>query len=350
MIVEAEEYETMTQTLELTGELEMPAGYTWRPATLDDVPALFATLQAVNQAEQLGMHSTEADLAREFDDPWSDPATDSLVGLAPDGTLAILGRTYVNPSPVPRADERRAFWDLDVHPAHRNFGLEAPVLAWLEARARQKLAAVAASHPAPAAQVLRTGTPASGTERRRLLEQHGYSIIRRFYRMLRDLALPIPPVTLPEGVRLRRFTPADSQPAWEVFNQAFSDHWGYEPMTRPEWDNFIVGRSSFRPDLTWLAFAGDEVVAISINRIEQEVVDGAFQPVGWVGSLGVVRAWRKRGLATALLCQSMRAFAHADLDTAGLGVDSENVTGALAIYERLDFKVARESIAYQKEA
>ena len=72
------------------------------------------------------------------------------------------------------------------------------------------------------------------------------------------------------------------------------------------------------------------------------------QREGWIQDLGVRRAWRKRGVASALLCQSMRAFKAAGLDYAMLGVDTENPTCALRLYERLGFAQVKRFINFEK--
>jgi ribosomal protein S18 acetylase RimI-like enzyme len=50
--------------------------------------------------------------------------------------------------------------------------------------------------------------------------------------------------------------------------------------------------------------------------------------------LGVRPAWRKRGLATALLRHIFRDFQQRGATRVGLGVDGENTTGAVRLYER----------------
>ena len=55
---------------------------------------------------------------------------------------------------------------------------------------------------------------------------------------------------------------------------------------------------------------------------------------GYTDLLGVRREYRGRGIAQALLADAMRRFAAAGMDRASLDVDSENPTGALALYEQ----------------
>jgi ribosomal protein S18 acetylase RimI-like enzyme len=58
------------------------------------------------------------------------------------------------------------------------------------------------------------------------------------------------------------------------------------------------------------------------------------EAMGWIRSLGVVREARGRGLGGLLLRQAFAAFAARGRDTVGLGVDTENTTGAPELYAR----------------
>ena len=49
--------------------------------------------------------------------------------------------------------------------------------------------------------------------------------------------------------------------------------------------------------------------------------------------MSVRRPWRRRGLARALVAESLRALRDAGMTSAVLGVDADNPTGALGVYE-----------------
>lgn len=68
----------------------------------------------------------------------------------------------------------------------------------------------------------------------------------------------------------------------------------------------------------------------------------------WIGELGVRQPWRRRGLATAMLNHSMRAFKTEGLDFATLGVDTENPTNALGVYQQVGFSTVRRSVSFAK--
>jgi len=62
---------------------------------------------------------------------------------------------------------------------------------------------------------------------------------------------------------------------------------------------------------------------------------------GWKNQLGVQRLWRNRGMATSWLYLCMIALKFRYLDDAALGVDAENLIGALQLNERLEFEQFR---------
>jgi len=69
---------------------------------------------------------------------------------------------------------------------------------------------------------------------------------------------------------------------------------------------------------------------------------------GWLDHVSVRRPWRRRGLASALIAESLRAIRDAGMTDAALGVDAENPTGALRVYENLGFRRARTGVSYRK--
>jgi ribosomal protein S18 acetylase RimI-like enzyme len=72
-------------------------------------------------------------------------------------------------------------------------------------------------------------------------------------------------------------------------------------------------------------------------------------PTGWVSGLGVRRPWRKRGLGLALLRVAFREFHARDVRKVSLGVDAQNITGALRLYEKAGMHVIRQFDIYEKE-
>ena len=101
----------------------------------------------------------------------------------------------------------------------------------------------------------------------------------------------------------------------------------------------------YDPRFWFVAMDGDQMAGICICRR----VDAEDPECGWVNALGVRRDWRKRGVGYALLKQSFAAFYADGRKRAGLGVDSQNLTGALRLYERAGMHVQRQFDQYEKE-
>ena len=55
-----------------------------------------------------------------------------------------------------------------------------------------------------------------------------------------------------------------------------------------------------------------------------------------------------RGLAQALMLSSLRILEEQGMTEAALGVDTENISGALRLFERCGFRPARSGAIYRK--
>jgi ribosomal protein S18 acetylase RimI-like enzyme len=332
-------------TQDFSSTLVLPAApalpeYEFRPLRRDDVPALYELLLAAERADDRNLVQTLEDLQREFDDPWSRAEVDTLAAFTPAGQLAALARTFQNPQPE---GEVRCYLSVEAHPSHRLNGLEDALLGWAEDRGQQRLL-----QASDAARVLRFGIQETQTKRQAQLRQRGFSPVRYFYRMQRELSEPIAAVQLPGDLALRTYTPDLSEAVHAAFNEAFRDHWSFDPVSDEDWQMFFVERASFRPDLTYLVMCGNEVAGFSLNGVSPEENARRGRSEGWIEELAVRRPWRKRGVATALLCAAMHAFKAENLQHAMLGVDTENLSGALRVYERVGFKPVKRFVTFQK--
>ena len=129
--------------------------------------------------------------------------------------------------------------------------------------------------------------------------------------------------------------------------EVFRDHWGSVDDSEASFERM---RTDPRRDMSlWVvAWEGDEIIGQSLNRIDHEANAELGLRRGWVSSVGVRRAWRRRGIARALVAESLRVLRDVGMTTAGLGVDAENPHGALGMYESVGFSVARTERVYRK--
>jgi ribosomal protein S18 acetylase RimI-like enzyme len=183
-----------------------------------------------------------------------------------------------------------------------------------------------------------------------LHEAFGFRPARWYVNMRRGLGEPLPAAPVPPGLEVRVYEPGRAEAVRVAHNEAFADHWGSEPITAETWGHDFVGDPYFRPDLSFVACAEDEIAGYAVNYVAEADWAASGVREGWIGQVGVRRPWRRRGLGTALLVRSMEAFQAAGLESARLDVDTENPTGALGLYERAGFRSIRRTVRLQRPA
>jgi mycothiol synthase len=230
----------------------------------------------------------------------------------------------------------------EVRPDWRRRGLGTALLHWVESRQ----ARVAATHPAGEKR-LQSWANEREAGRLALLEANGYSIARYGFEMERPNLDDIPDLPLPAGIELRPAREEELRRYWETEVEVFRDHWGAIDDSE---ESFEQMRGDPRRDLSlWvIAWQGDELVGQVLNRINHEANAELGVRLGWVNSVGVRRAWRRQGIARALVAESLRVLRDAGMTSAGLGVDAENPHGALGVYEASGFRVVRTDRVYRK--
>ncbi len=316
---------------------------TWRPLRSGDEPG-WAQLLADAQKVDGGLeHHGAEDLAEELGTPWLDPEQDTVVGLDRHGRARAFGCVELRPGDV---TELRCYAWGCVHPDWRGRGIGRQLLGWSLARAREKAATRRAELDpgVPARFTVMLEQDASAT--RRLLQAAGLTSRRFFFVMRRELAQPAPDVALPAGLRLEPWSALLDEQVLAAHNEAFTEHWGWQPWTAQAWQQWQSGSKDFRPDWSFVVLDGQEVAGYTMacGRESEWAAQGFTE--GWTNLVGVRRPWRGRGLAGALLTASLHAFQAAGLQYAGLDVDAENASGAVGLYERLGYQQRHRQEVY----
>ncbi|HEX6335789.1 MAG TPA: GNAT family N-acetyltransferase [Jiangellaceae bacterium] len=181
-------------------------------------------------------------------------------------------------------------------------------------------------------------------EYERALAANGFLAKRRFSRMRIDLApdRPFPPA--PAGVELEPFDPATDWEEWySIYDASFAEHWGHDRTSLADFRASVTAMD--RPELDRWRFARVDGhrsgVCQTSGRYSEN--DG-----GWILNLGVLREARGRGVGRYLLEHALASYAADGRTWAGLGVDTENVTGALRLYESVGMSPALQIDAYER--
>jgi mycothiol synthase len=170
-----------------------------------------------------------------------------------------------------------------------------------------------------------------------LFRGRGYEEVRRFFEMAIDLEGPPPEPEVPGGLALDGFREVDARAFHAATVEAFEDHWEWHATPFDEW--WEQRRSNDR-SLWFVVRDGDEIAAIVRNELREKA--------GYVGIIGVRRAWRGRGLGKALLQRSFREIWERGLARVTLHVDAESPTGATKLYESVGMHVENETVTYER--
>lgn len=321
----------------------LPEGVRLRPyAGEPDIPKIAELVNRELEHDGVPSRWPEEDVAANYRhaSEMFDPARDVTIAEHDGQVIGYGERSWVDTNDEVYREYR---CDGAVLPEWRRRGVGSALLATNEARSR----ALAATHQSDRPRVLGSWTSDRQEGAVALLRNAGFGPVRWFFEMTRDLADPIPDVPMPEGLEAREVTPDQLRQIWDADIDAFKDHWGGfdgsdEALKR--W----MDRPAFDPSLWVIAWDGGEVAGGVVNAIEATENEQLGVKRGWLHSVFTRRPWRRRGLARALIARSLVKIRDRGMDTGILGVDADNPTGALGLYERIGFVVAERSTAWRK--
>jgi ribosomal protein S18 acetylase RimI-like enzyme len=186
------------------------------------------------------------------------------------------------------------------------------------------------------------GAAEPDTAARELLEAHGYREVRRFYEMAIELTEEPWAPELPAGLVVDELREGEYEAFYDALNEAFAEHWEWHPQPFGEWLERRQGQDRDENGPIWFVVRdGDELAAVTRNDLS--IAGG-----GYVGAIGVRPAWRGKGLAKALLQRTFAEFWRRGTTRVTLDVDSQNSTGAVALYERVGMHVDTCGVAFEK--
>lgn len=305
----------------------------WRAPVRAEAAELTALERVLVEHAGAAFEGTVERTEEEFDDPAWNAATDGLVAANPDG--APLGLAYVVRPP---ADGYLVHGFGGVHPDHRGYGVGSRLVDWSVGRTTAMRVEAVASRPWELLLDVVNDEESAAA----LLRKRGFSPVRYWFDMTRDVTTSVAPAPLPDGLRIEPYDVGLDRAFYDAHIEAFADHWGYQPRPYESWLR-RTSSSGFRPTLTFLALTVDgEIAGYLMTRA------GADPERAEMSIIGTRGPWRGKGVASALIAQGLAAYAEAGLRIATLGVDTHNPTGALGVYERMGFAVEARWTTYSR--
>lgn len=318
------------------------SGYTQRALTEADAAAFVSLARAINEADGSDQRMDEADYLFWLHHPLGQPDLDDFVGYF-DGDRLVAGGWVARETEADQAHWMHTHGG--VHPDYRGRGLGTDMLRW-----QQRLAPVIHERHFPEARLeLSVSAMAGNTEALELFVNEGFTPERFFFEMHRPQDLPVQDRPVPEGLTIETLGADMRKPLRLVQNEVFADHWRGTPFIEEEWDQWL-GQEKVQPQLSFLlrdaensAVAGYLISSFS----EAQFADTGVRDIHF-NLIGTARPYRGRGVASALIAHAVRESRKEGYQTASLGVDGQNPTGALGVYERNGFECKAKSVLYNK--
>jgi GNAT superfamily N-acetyltransferase len=309
----------------------------------DDYPAMNAVANRCRAADGVAFATDDDDFAAYYSHLANcDPARDLFVVTVDDVVVGYARTAWSKEIAGERARLHEVICFLD--PAWTRRGIGRAMLATLEARVRE----IADDEPGVPRRRMQSevGDKALGNEA--LLRAAGYRPVRYGFTMRRPNLVDQLDAPLPEGLEIRDVQPEHLRRIWEADVEAFRDHWGSTEATEAGYLEFLDTASPEQTALWRVAWAGDQVAGQVRSFISEtgNRRDGVKR--GWVENISVRRPWRHRGLARALMAASFPLLRGRGMIEGRLGVDTENPTGALRVYESVGFEPVGRETVYRK--
>lgn len=330
-----------TDTLELADAPPIPGLIFRRYRGPQEHPAMLRVHQAAHHADGFEDVTT----LQRFDLSYAtlvncDPMRDIVLAEV-DGELVAYARVFW----TDQVDGGRSYENFGfVHPDWRRRGI-----GWaLHRNNESRLREIAAEHPDVASKWFSSEGVDTALGNAALLERSGYKAVRYIYDMVAATLDGVTEPPMPDGIEVRPSTTEQFRAIWEASVEAFRDHWGEPEATEEDWVRFRDDPDHVDRPFWMIGWAADEVAGVVVTTVPTDENERHGRARVFVESVSVRRSWRRRGLARALLARSMVAARVAGFTSAGLGVDTENVTGALGLYESLGFAPERRGTSYRK--
>jgi ribosomal protein S18 acetylase RimI-like enzyme len=306
----------------------------------DDYPPMNAIANAIREAVGQDFTTSDEDMARFYaNPPGSDPATDVVVAER-DGVIVGYGRAASNQE----TDGRRVYEALlFADPGVSGRDVFEALLDSVEARIR----VIAAGHP-DGEKVFETFGGDQAPERDRLLLERGYAAVRHAFVMVRPTLDDLADAPLPAGLEIREVRPEHLPAIWAAHVEAMRDERGFAEPDEAKYQQFLTDPVTSDATLWRVAWDGDQVAGQvrSFINLEENRRRGTLR--GHTEFISVRRPWRRRGLARALIAASFPLLRARGMTEATLGVDTENPSGALRVYESCGFHAVSRETLYRK--
>lgn len=298
-----------------------------------DYPLLSAINRSSRKADHNDVIVSQEDIARAFAQiEGLDPARDVLIALLPEEPSAVgYSRLGWYSS---RADTRLYYQVSFLRQEFRGRGIWKLMVRQSERRLRE----IAAQHPPIRQRFFQAWASANEVDWISVLGSTGYRAVRRFNNMLYHLDV-VPNLPIPAGFEIRPVKPEHLHRIWETQKEMnaglfenVAEDWSEEKY--PAW----LENTGCTPQFWQVAWQGDQLAGMVLAHINDKENEERKRKRGYTEHIYVRPPFRQRGLASALIAQSLRVLKEQGMQEAELGVDAENESAAFNLYQKLGYQ------------
>lgn len=231
---------------------------------------------------------------------------------------------------------------LVVAPDHDEEGMDAFLMRILEDRARRFLPALPAGKQA----ILQRRVSVSPEHldkqaSRAYLDRAGFQLIQHFWQMEITLTAPSLMSGWPAGVAWRHFQRGqDEEATLQVFVEAFREQGPGEVEYVTRVSRLAMSDPTLDTSMWYVVTSDKKMVGAAFCE--------TLERKGWVTLIGVLPAWRRKGIGTGLLQQIFHDFYQRGIRQVGLNVDKKNPDGAISFYQNIGMNAVQHMLIYEK--
>jgi mycothiol synthase len=197
-----------------------------------------------------------------------------------------------------------------------------------------------------------TGADSEQRERMEIIQALGFKLVRAFSMMEINLGGIAQVVGENKNVTIRALRTSSDEDI-ELYNRlvnaSFKEHFNFRPRTLEETRHRLLRNPYYKEQETFFAFMeGEGVGYVGIGIDEKYNLEKNVQ-AGDVMVIGVLKTHRRTGIGARLLLQGLAALKAKGMTRAMLGVDDQNITDAMKLYEKIGFRVKKKYCVCERE-
>jgi len=183
-----------------------------------------------------------------------------------------------------------------------------------------------------------------------LYRSFGFREIRAFSMMKSDLASIPSELGEKKDVTIRNAdlgSDGDIQLLNRLDNEAFREHFNFRLRTLDETRYMLFEMPWFKGQKWFFAEEAGNTVGFLGTGIDFGLNEEKNLRWGWILDIGVLKPERRQGVGARLMLHGMRVLKDAGMRNAMLYVDDMNPTGAIKLYEKVGFTVAKRNLTLE---